>query len=215
MKTRGVILRATKAVANVVALYFTLSCGAYCQEINGSRNECLALQNASSPDLVQFLSGVVPEEKNGDCVTWAINKLGNEHYEPGITALVRLLDFRRPPTPREKQGIYMRVQGISEVYPAAGALSLIGQKALPEILRTIEADPTSPTARENALFVWMETYRQTDEHPKAIAILKREETQTNDEKIKQRLNWAAQRAIAWCNPPEEKACRQAAEPKAP
>jgi len=103
--------------------------------------------------LLQFLNGVTPDEKNAWCVTWAIHKLGlepwatqklgTEHHEQAIAVLVKLLDFRRPPTPEEKRGYYLRPQGIEELYPAAEALELIGEKALPEVLRAIEADSTS------------------------------------------------------------------------
>jgi hypothetical protein len=197
-----------KTAANLAVLCLTLACPVRAQ--HSLQNECASLQNARLPDLVQFLNGVAPDEKNGDCITWAINKLGEERYKPSITVLIKFLDFRRPPTQREKQGIYLRMQGVWEIYPAAGALSLIGRKALPEVLQTIESDSTTATAKENAVFVWMETYRDTDEHLRAIAILKQEESQSSDEKVRQRLRWATRRALSWCNPIEEKACQAAA-----
>lgn len=103
---------------------------------------CDSLRNASSPDLLQFLNGVVPDERNAHCVTWAIHKLGEDHYEPAITVLVKLLDFRRPETRDEKMGIYERPQIIEELFPAANALEVIGKNALPEVLRAIEAAST-------------------------------------------------------------------------
>jgi hypothetical protein len=201
--------------AKMMALSLILSAGARGQEHSSIQNECSSLRNANSLDLVQFLGEVAPDEKNGDCVAWVINKLGEERYKPSITVLIKFLDFRRPPTQQEKQGIYLRMQGIWEIYPAAGALSLIGESALPEILRALEAEPTSPTARENAVFVWMEIYRQTDDRPKGIALLKQEQAKVSDQTIKQRLQWALQRAFTWCNPVEEDACRQAARATAP
>ena len=42
-----------------------------------------------------------------------------------------------------------------ETFPAEAALERIGKKALPEVLRVIEADSTPAIARENALSVWM------------------------------------------------------------
>ncbi len=160
-------------------------------------------------------------KKNAWCVTWAIHKLGlepwateklgTEHHEQAIAVLVKLLDFRRPPTPEEKRGYYLRPQGIEELYPAAEALELIGEKALPEVLRAIEADSTSPTGRDNAVSVWMEAYKY--ERPKGVALLKQEETKTNNGATKKKLRWAAQKALTYCGPPQEKegaACRQAA-----
>ena len=173
-------------------------------------NECASLENASSPDLVQFLNGVTPDQQNGDCVTWAIRKLGDQRYEPAIPVLLQLIDFRRPPTGRERAGFVMHPLFVSDLYPSAGALYLIGRRALPGILLTIESEAVSTTARENAIFVLMEMFRDTDEHPKAIAVLKQKETQAKDDKTKQKLRWATQKAVSWCNTPEENACRQAA-----
>jgi hypothetical protein len=167
---------------------------------------CDGLQNASSPDLVQFLNAVAPDEKNARCITWTIHRLGNEHHEPAIPALVKLLDFRLPRTPVEE--IF---HGLSEEsFPAEAALELIGKKVLPKVLRAIEADSTSATARENALSVWMEIYRESDEQPKGVGLLKLEETKTKDGAIKQRLSWALQKALTHCNPPEKSACEEAA-----
>ena len=167
---------------------------------------CYGLQNASSPDLLDFLNAVVPDEWNARCVTWAIHELGTEHYEPAIPALVRLLDFRLPLTPAEEV-----FRGTSQaVFPAEEALEMIGKKALPEVLSAIEADSTSAVARGNALAVWMEIYREHDEQPKGVGRLKQEETKVSDGAIKQRLRWAVQKALTYCNPPEKSACEQAA-----
>jgi len=130
-----------------------------------------------------------------------IHKLGTERYDPAIVPLVRLLDFRLPKTEADKTFRW------GEEFPAEDALALIGKKALPEVLRAIEASTSSDTLRENAVFVWMEIYRQSDEHPKGVADLKQEEAKTSDEKSKARLKWAVSKAITWCSPQEEAACR--------
>jgi hypothetical protein len=202
-------------VAKTAVLLLMATCRTLGQDHDSLQIECDSLRNATPPDLVQFLNAVIPDEKNGDCVTWAIRKLGKEQYEEAITALVKLLDFRRPATPAEKSGFYIRLQIIEEVFPAASALEAIGKKVLPEVLRAIEADSTSATARENAVAVWMEIHRYGDEHPKGLALLKQEEINAKDGATKQRLRWAIQKAMAWCNPPEEAACREAARASAP
>jgi hypothetical protein len=194
--------------AVVVTIYFVCICAARSQEENGADTACDVFKNASPPDLVKYLNGVVPDDKNADCVTMAIRKLGKERYEAAITALVKFLDFRRPPTQDEKRGIYERPQSIDEVFPAALALELIGKNALPELLRAIEATPTSKTARDNAVAVWMEAYKY--ERPKGVALLKQEETKVNDDTIKQRLTWATQKAVTYCGEPDLTACRQSA-----
>jgi hypothetical protein len=168
---------------------------------------CYGLQNASAPDLLEFLNAVVPAEWNARCITWAIHKLGKEHHEPAIPRLVKLLDFRLPLTPKEEM-----LQGTSQApFPAEEALAQIGKKALPEVLRAIEADSTSAIARENALSVWMEIYRESDEQPKAVSLLKQEETKVSDNAMNEKLRLAVQKALTYCNPLEEIACEEAAK----
>lgn len=197
------------AIALVACLAFT--CGSLGQTRNTLEDSCDSLRNATLPDLVRFLNTVIPDETNRNCVTWAIHKLGNEQYEPAIAPLVRLLDFRRAPTQREKTGFPLHPQGVWEIYPSVGAIPLIGKKALPDLLRVIEADPTSTTTRENAIAAWMEIYRKSDEQPKGVRQLKEEETKTQDAGIKERLNWAVSKAMTWCNPPDQPACKEAAK----
>jgi hypothetical protein len=169
------------------------------------------LRDASPPDLVQFLNGAVPDDKNAECVTIAIRKLGKERYAPAIAVLLKLLDFRRPPTGDEKRGIYERPQIIEEVFPATEALELIGKDALPEVLGVIEAASTSMTARNNAIAVWMEGFKY--ERHKGIALLKQEENKLKDDTMKEKLRQAVEKALTYCGPKEEEegaACRVAA-----
>jgi len=55
----------------------------------------------------------------------------------------------------------------------------------------------------------MEVYRQSDEHVQAVAALKQEEMKTKDDVTRERLKWAVSKAVTWCGPPEESACKQA------
>jgi hypothetical protein len=176
---------------------------------------CDSLQRSTSGDLVSFLSRVSPDETNAECVTWAINRLGARRYQPSAAILVKYLDFHRPFSANEKLGIHLHLQGIGDVYPAVDALTLIGATALPTVLRAIEDTATSDKARQNAVFVWMEIYRQSDEHPKGVALLTQEQMKIKDDATKERLRWAVSTAVTWCNPPEEMACRQAAETGTP
>jgi hypothetical protein len=196
-------LRGIKIVAVTLVLCLAVPFLALGQVPEKYEGWCYGLQNASSPDLLEFLNAVVPDEWNARCITWAIHKLGKEHHEPAIPALVKLLDFRLPLTPMEEV-----FQGTSQApFPAEEALEQIGKKALPEVLRAIEADSTSAIARENALSVWMEAYKY--ERPKGVALLKEEETKVSDSAIKQKLRWAVQKALTYCSPPEKSACEEA------
>jgi hypothetical protein len=198
----------TKVIAFTSVLVLAMTCRA-------SAQECNSLKNVPSNELVSYLNATVPDQKNAECITWAITELGNQGHEPGIATLVKFLDFKRPLVGREKLGLSLHPQGISEIYPAAGALCLIGKKALPKVLRAIEMDSTSATARENAVFVWMETFRYSDEHPKGVALLKQEEKKADNDAVKSRLSWAVQKALVWCNPPEEVARKAAAQTGTP
>jgi hypothetical protein len=203
---RGALVRATKTIT--VILTFSALCGVRASGQVHERYEgwCETLRDTSLPDLVKFLNSVTPDEGNARCVTWAIYKLGKERYEPAIVPLVRLLDFRSPRTEADKTFRWLEGE-----FPAEDALIRIGKKALPEVLGAIKASTSSDTLRENAVFVWMDVYRQTDEHVKAVAVLKQEEMKAKDDKTRERLKWAVSKAITWCGPPEELACKQAAE----
>ena len=206
---RGAILKRIRVAVISMASCLVLACPAFGQVHDRYESGCPDLQNATPPDLLQYLNGVTPNEKNAWCVTWAIHQIGEKHYELAITALVKLLDFRRPPTPQEKMGFYDRPQITEEVFPAAEALEAIGSKALPELLRAIQEDSVSATARENAVSVWMEAHKH--ERPKGIGLLKQEEMKTNDTATKQKLNWATQKALRYCGPSEEANCKAAAK----
>ena len=173
--------------------------------------ECESLRNAAPDDLTSFLNAAVPDQKNADCVTSAIRQLGARRHAPAVPTLVKLLDFRRPLDEREKRGAYPHMRGVWEMYPAVGALEMMGAKALPALLDAITAESSSLTARENAVVAWMEIYRRSDEQPKAVAVLKQAETKAVDSSTKQRLNWAVRKALTWCNPADAPACQHAAE----
>ena len=166
--------------------------------------ECTRIQTASSSELVSYLGEIVPDQGNASCVAFAINKLGNEKYEPAIPVLTKLLDFRRPRTAEE-----LGVITLHTFYPAETALEKIGKASLPSILEAIKGELTSAIARENAVSVWMELYKY--ESPKGVALLKREADETKDPAIMQRLHWAVTKSLTWCNPPDEAKCKKAAK----
>ncbi len=170
---------------------------------------CDLLEDATSEELVSYLNRIIPDQRNGECIIFAVNKLGKQRYEPSIPVLTKLLDFRRPPNAREKEGLYLHIQGIDEIYPSAAALEEIGDRALPAILGVIKGESSSRTARENAVFVWMEIHKH--ESPKGVALLKREFDEANTTAGRLNLEQAMSRAVALCNPPDEAECKVAAK----
>jgi len=105
---RGAIVRVIKVAGISMALFIVFTWRASGQD--RFDNVCPSLQNASPPDLLQFLNGVTPDEKNAWCVTWAIHKLGlepwatqklsTEHYETAIAVPVKLGIYVSPCTVR-------------------------------------------------------------------------------------------------------------------
>jgi hypothetical protein len=170
--------------------------------------KCESMQTATSDELVSYLKGIVPDESNAECITFAIKRLADRRYEPAIAVLARLLDFSRPLDEREKQGLYLHIQAPEEIYPAANAMEEIGKKALPTVLEVIKGDSTSDTARGNAVSVWMELYKH--EAPKGVALLKQEAEATGDAVATQNLKWALSRALTLCNPGDRAKCNAAA-----
>lgn len=171
--------------------------------------ECDQLRDATSVELVSYLNGVPPDRQDGQCITFAITKLGKQRYEAAVPVIAALLDFRRPADSREKGGLYLHIQGIDEVYPAARALEEIGKSSLPAVLAVIKEQSSSARARENAVFVWMEEHKY--ESPKGVALLKQEADKMEDTTAKLNLRSAVTKALAWCNPRDEARCRAAAQ----
>jgi hypothetical protein len=58
--------------------------------------ECSSL-NSSSPDrLASYLAGFPDKFQNAPCIAFAIDRLGQQQYEPAIPVLTKYLDFRWP-----------------------------------------------------------------------------------------------------------------------
>jgi hypothetical protein len=193
--------------SRMVALTFTLMLACVGPVVG---QECESLRNAAPDDLTSFLNTAAPDQKNADCVTSAIRQLGARRHAPAVPTLVKFLDFRRPLDETEKRGAYPHLRGVWDMYPAVDALESMGVNALPALLDAIKADSSSLTAQENAIVAWMEIYRRSDEHPKAVALLKQAQKRATDTSTRQKLDWAIKKALTWCNPPEMLTCRQAA-----
>lgn len=170
-------------------------------------DHCEKLKDSTPEDLRMFLQAAAPSRDDPNCLTFALRMLGNKRYAPAAGVISWFLDFRRPKTDEEKSGLYIRTQGLEELYPAAYALDMIGENALPVALSVIKSSSGSQLARENAVFVWMEVQR--DSSPRAVAALLQEAAHAPDPVSRQNLKWAASRALVWCNPPDEAQCKAA------
>jgi len=171
--------------------------------------DCNTLQSTSGSRMVSYLHTITPNQTNGACVAFAINKLCDQKYEAAIPEMTRLLDFHWPPGAHQKQARFVIEHDGSSIYPAANALKQIGAKALPAVLDEIRAKSSSRTAVEVAVSVWMTIYK--DQAPTGVALLKQESDRTADPMTRQKIAWAARKAASWCAPSEEPQCRIAAQ----
>ncbi len=68
--------------------------------ISFAAEKCDLLENAPPDRLVSYLDGMVRGTVRGremvECIVFAIKKLSNQRYEPGIPAVTRFLDFHWP-----------------------------------------------------------------------------------------------------------------------
>jgi hypothetical protein len=191
-------------IALLISLCFVIIC-----HVRAAGQQCARLQGTSPDGLVSYLSAVLPDPTNAACVTFAINKLGDQRYEQAIPTLAKRLDFHWPPGVRQKQARFVVEHDGSSIYPAANALKQMGAKALPAVLDAIRAGSTSRTAVEVAVSVWMTIYK--DQAPTGVALLKQESDRTADPMTRQKIAWAARKAAGWCAPSEEPQCRIAAQ----
>jgi hypothetical protein len=178
----------------------------------GASEECQKLHAATPEGLISYLSGIQPNDRNAECVTYAITRLGQQRYEPAIPTLARLLNFRRPPNAHEKNHIFLHPPILEEMYPAAGALEEFGKKALPVVLDVIKSS-ASTEARESAVSVWMFVYRENAS--KGVALLRQHASAAADLTTRQNLKSALVKAPTWCGPNEKARCTAAAVIKQP
>ena len=169
--------------------------------------ECDRIRDASPGGLVLYLGKTVPDQENAECVVFAINRLGEQRYERAIPILAKLLDFPWPPNARQKQKLFVIEHDGGSIYPAATALQKIGKKSLPSVLEVMKSRSASRTAQEVAISVWMGIYKS--EVPKGVALLKQESDRTKDPATRQRLGWAAYKAIGWCGLSDKAQCQAA------
>jgi hypothetical protein len=176
-----------------------------------AEEECKSLLGATPERLVSYLDKTSPNDRNGECVSYAIVRLGRERYEPAMPALAKWLWYRRPLTAEEKHGVKDHPRTIDNMYPAVGALDEFGKKSLPVVLETIKSPSSSSAPRDSAVAVWMFVY--SDRPPKGVALLRQEARGTADPAMRQNLRWALEKASTWCGPKEKARCTAAAAMK--
>ncbi|MDT8067455.1 MAG: hypothetical protein ROO76_04745 [Terriglobia bacterium] len=192
--TRRVLL----IISGILLSFTALALGQNCEKMQGS-----------SADSVSYLTKAKPGQEDGNCVAAAINKLGEQHDESAIPVLVKFLGFQYPAGPLGKRNLEARKHGFGPTFPAELALEKFGNRALPAVLELIKSTSASREARESAVAVWMNFYK--DNAPTGVALLKQEADKTKDPFARQNLGYAAFLAqLNWCSPEQKAQCKAAA-----
>jgi len=154
---------------------------------------CQELEDKSVEDLVLLLQSG-PDSSTAECFTEAIYKLGNKEPQGNQYAdvLVKLLDYRRPPTEAER----MHIASTRDWFPATSALFSIGNPALPVLIAHLEGGGLSKTARENAIRTFVSINR--DDPPRAISVLKAAARRAESQFEAMNLEAAARDAVERC-----------------
>jgi hypothetical protein len=163
---------------------------------------CKSLVGVPPAELTSYLSEIRPDAGNAECVDFAIRRLGFLKYEPGIPSLAKLLDFKSPEYGRTEYISHLPALG--KTFPAVGALEKFGEKSFPVLIVEIKSGSTSATARDNAVWVWMDVYRY--KALQGLALLRRDAGEMDDPAVQQNVKWALSRAARFCSPAEKARC---------
>jgi hypothetical protein len=124
---------------------------------------CADLENKKPESRLEYLQGE-RSRLDRNCVLYAIEQLGNDHYTAAIKTLAAYLDYRRPDPPSFGSPAAPLVVGHLEwsgsIYPAGTALFQIGKAAVPRLVEVIADVSTSDLVRNNAGDVVFAIYRE-------------------------------------------------------
>src|SRR6516164_5268424 len=94
--------------------------------------KCATLESAGPGKLVEYLQGE-RSTLTDSCISFAIERLGQQRFSPASSTLVNYLDFKlpQPPPPSDRPIRVGPIRTVVSVYPAAGALFQIGLPSSP------------------------------------------------------------------------------------
>jgi hypothetical protein len=163
--------------------------------------DCADLAASKPDDLVQFLQ-TQARHADPDCVARAIVRLGDFRAPSGVEALVDLLDFQRPESPREKAHLF----DMHDKFPAVSALLSVGMPAVPVLIARLQSGQLTDIARSNGVHAVALIYR--DNPPRAIAFRKAAASAKSQEEAA-RLESCARDAIRFCSKTWHSRCEAA------
>ena len=143
-----------------------------------------------------------------NCTAYAIELVGRRRSPQVTTTLIRFLDFARPADPaRAHLPVNFRIPTLGSIFPATDALFEIGKPAIPDLVKAIAMHSTSDTARNNAIQVIFQIYRE--DVAEAVRVLNRAAKTSTEWEASQRLFDAAQKTAAMCKEPMRNLCMNA------
>lgn len=158
------------------------------------------IQQSSNQEVSELL-GVLRDEKlrqrEPDRVVEAIRKLGEIKSVAAIDDLVGLLTFKRTFQWESKSDTtIIEIQPITPAnrYPAVGALTEIGNAALPALVRVLETHETGSLESQNALFVVGNVFRE--QPMEAVTYLREAASKSQTPLASERLVTAANRVTS-------------------
>ncbi len=161
---------------------------------------CPELKHSKPAELARYLEGdrgSLPQ----NCVLYAIERIGFAKYATAIPLLITYLDYPRPP-----DGIWhTHVQDVNYLYPAANALSWIGDRSVAPLLSVMAKADTSDLVRSNAGDVVFYMYSKTD-FSKGVAAMMKASHEETDLAARIRLENAARYWASKCPKEYQNAC---------
>jgi len=154
--------------------------------------------------LIHFLDAQESPTAPNDCVTVAIRLLGPFQSSKAVPTLIRYLDYKRPLSSAERNGVWFHPNVVTSRYPTISALATIGEASLPELVRVIGDPKTSPKTRDSAVFTVMLVHRQKPEE--GISFLEDAANKATETTTGSLLQDAARKAADFCRADEHSRC---------
>jgi HEAT repeat protein len=183
--------------------YLVVATLALCCEMRAL--ECNNIAALQHNQLVDYLKN---EARTADpqCVTNAIYRLGDTKSKrsEAVAVLVKLLDFKRPPTAPEKLHIHTN----HDWYPAVDALYQMGESAVQPIIDRLAKSDEDSIVRKNGVRALFFLY--SSKLPTAVSLLMRASRAAENQAEAIALESAAKDELQYCTRVNGKAVCEAA-----
>jgi hypothetical protein len=136
------------------------------------------------------------------CIETAIRGLAKAQYKPAIKTLIEYLDLKEPGPPY----VIRPSQATAGLYPAAEALSRLGDAAIPELKGAISRDDNSKLLRLNAAETYLSMVR---DQPAAILFVAKTARSSLEQETGDALMRLAERAAKGCRERDQQQCQEA------